>query len=307
MTKQTKTAIAPLVVKTLLINLVVGIGLALGMVLLLGAIGITNPALNTTETPFQQTMILVSSCIAFYAAYRIAFWSLAPLKLKAKVHALCTPLAVFLVQNLIGGWIGAQIGRLAHLGATAPANAVGPKPNVAVVILAIALCYTILGGFMYMFALRRANRKFEGFDATAQSAPHISKKVRPFMLAYGCIATLTGIGTIITGVYSIITKQAYAEAINVVSWPVFLVLFWAAYKSYVIGQRAFWRIFAPLLVIADVLGIFYYGRTMPTSETIISLVLSTPLYLTVLWYAYIFLPASRSREIKHLSREKLFK
>lgn len=292
--------------KAVAINLLSG---AILSALTVGAVDLLSKDGTPELNGLAIALLNIGGLALLYSSYRLAFWSLRPARLKPKPHAAFT--AGMLPLQTAGGFIGGAL----------TARAVGERlffgnqldltgSNRVVLLACLGLFYLLAGLTVYLFARRRASRKLEGFEVIKASAPRISSGLRPWMLGYGCLATFIGFMTIASSVTDVVDGKLVAF-ISIVAWLVELPLFWLAYQERVIGYQRFWQLFAPLVILADIIGIFVVGPTEAKGPellvgTIFSLGLSLPLYYTVYWYAYRFLPEARTREIKHMKREDLF-
>jgi hypothetical protein len=122
----------------------------------------------------------------------------------------------------------------------------------------------------------------------------IPKKVRPWMLLFGIFATAIGVSEIATFLPRALGGSV-VDAVYAVFWVMFLGVYWLAYSEKLFGAPRFWKICAPLLIVADVSSILFLDLSADYLEVltgvVVSLVLSTPLYLALWWYAFVFLPA----------------
>lgn len=118
------------------------------------------------------------------------------------------------------------------------------------------------------------------------------------MLLYGLFATVAGLGEIILSFQKALQGSG-ADIIDILAWGIFLSLFWIAYKEKPIGESAFWKRFAPILIVADIVAIIFLTLNEPVTFTEglmgigLSIALSVPLYITIWWYAFTFLPSAR--------------
>ncbi|MFH1253717.1 MAG: hypothetical protein V1664_05335 [Candidatus Uhrbacteria bacterium] len=129
---------------------------------------------------------------------------------------------------------------------------------------------------------------------------YIQTKFVPWLLVFGFFATAAGLIAVVFGIQSFI-QGSVIELISILTWLVFLFIYWIAFFEKPIGNENFWKMLAPTLIIIDIVGIVLLsladsaGIFEASTNIVVSIVLSLPLYIMTLWYALKFLPKIKNK------------
>src|SRR4051812_357914 len=126
-----------------------------------------------------------------------------------------------------------------------------------------------------------------------KSEPQLSQGFREIELIYGALATVVGVGSILSVIFHPLSSGILADVDGLV-WVVFLVVYWLAFRFKKVGKAWLWQVLMPLCVAVDLVYLAISpGQTK--YERIVYYLLSLPLYFAAIWYAYKFMPGKVSK------------
>ena len=240
----------------------------------------------------------------FYAGYRIAYWSVSQGYFKPRKQGILTALMMILGQGFVGFLLGLYQ-MIKHGSLKDPSGHMISLVSVAMMLAFQAVSIVFVGLLVAICAENRAQMKLEAFDEDYTKVPRISPKIKYLALVYGLLSTIAAIGVSVTSVQDVIHHH-YKSIISLIAWPIFVVVFWIAYSGKIVGKPKFWKLFAPLIIFLDMLGIAIESK-YEAKEIVISAALSLPLYMMVYWYSRNYLPYFYSKQIKGMKSQDLFK
>lgn len=124
---------------------------------------------------------------------------------------------------------------------------------------------------------------------------HIHPKLVIPMVLYGLLTTLAGIVAVIISLETVVQGNRL-DVLDIVTWIVFVGLFWLAFAEKPLGNVLVWKVLSPLLIVSDVMSIIVLSAQESPNVldtifwTVLSIIFSLPLYTALHWYAYRFMP-----------------